>query len=144
MYCSRFLLLFLNPHTSLLREHILPASVWLFWLPVNHCQYLKLGSSARQCRSQSYICSSFMLHWPPFSSSSFSPASTSYLILAQENEVRDERLHTWGWSARVVHGNGKVQTVAVGGCGFLPFFAVDAFFRKSWTRLNLKKCYGYG
>lgn len=42
---------FLNLHTSLPREHALPASGWLFW-PLNHRLYLRLGNSAPRCRAK--------------------------------------------------------------------------------------------
>lgn len=66
-------------------------------------------------------------------------SSTSYLSPAYQDEVRDVCLHGLSLSARVIHGNGKVQARAVGGRGFLLFFLQDSFFLKSLTLPKLKK-----
>lgn len=75
--------------------------------------------------------------WPLYSLSFNFLSSTSYLIPAYQNEVRDDCVHWLCLSAWVIHGNGKVQTGAVGGQGFLLFSLLDAFFLKSLTRPKL-------
>lgn len=77
--------------------------------------------------------------WPLYSLSFNFLSSTSYLIPAYQNEVRDDCVHWLCLSAWVIHGNGKVQTGAVGGQGFLLFSLLDAFFLKSLTGPKLKK-----
>lgn len=98
-----------------------------------------LFQSGRLMQSQSYICSPFGfagLFIPPLLISSPLPLTSRMLT---KNEVRDDCVHWLCLSAWVIHGNGKVQTGAVGGHGFLLFSLLDAFFLKSLTNSKLEK-----
>lgn len=95
----------------------------------------------RLIRSQSYICSPFGF------AGLFIPPTSNFLSLTSDftrvhqSEVRDDCVHWLCLSAWVIHGNGKVQTGAVGGLGFLPFSLLDAFFLKSLTNPKLQRKY---
>lgn len=68
------------------------------------------------------------LCWPLYLLSFNFLSSTSYLTAAYQSEVRDDCMRRLCLSARLIHGNGKVQTGAVGGQGFLLFSLLDAPF----------------
>lgn len=103
--------------------------------------HISLPVPFKRCKliqSQRPICSSFSFIGLFSPSSNFLP-STPYLTPADWNEVRDDRLHWCCLSAWAIHGNGKVQTGAVGGHGFLLFFLLGAFFLKSLTKTETEK-----
>lgn len=73
------------------------------------------------------------LCWPLYSVSFYFLSITSYLTPTYQSEVRDDCLHWFCLSLWMIHGNGKVQTGAVGVQDFPLFFLLSAFFLKSLT-----------
>lgn len=100
-----------------------------------------LSQNRKLMQSQRCICSSFAF----FLASLFSLFSLFLLLHVLPHSCLPEWGKRWLpciWrclSAWVIHGNGKVQTGAVGGHGFLLFSPLDAFFLKSLTGPKLKK-----
>lgn len=102
-------------------------------------QSLIILQSRKLIQSQRHICSSFSsvgLFILSLLISSLSPLTS---LPAYPSEVRDDCSHWLCLSAWVIHGNGKVQTGAVGVHDFPLFFLLSTFFLKSLTWPKLKK-----